>query len=354
MGKNKVIISSLLFSLLLTGNNMIAQDKPDKQPGLNPQQKSLVTIAALAASGQLDSLERGLHAGLDAGLTVNEIKETLVQLYAYCGFPRSLNAITRFMKVMDERKAKGIQDPNGKSIILSVDKPGKYERGHKVLSELTKMPQLKPAPGFGEFAPRLDAFLKEHLFADIFDSKVLSYQQRELVTVAALAAMPGTEGQLQSHLKIALNVGVTKEQLLQVTTLTEKNINRTQANILRKLLDTPEIPILSDNIMVRISEIEIVPEFLEEYKQILQTEASASVLKEPGVIAIFPMYQKENPTQVRIVEIYADQQSYKKHLETTHFQHYKSSTLKMVKALKLIDMNGVDIESMPMIFGKIK
>ena len=110
---------------------------------------------------------------------------------------------------------------------------------------------------------------------------------------------------------------------------------------------------ISQDMMVRISEIEIVPEFLEEYKQILKTEASASVIKEPGVIAIFPMYQKENPTQVRIIEIYADKASYQNHLKTPHFQHYKTSTLKMVKALKLIDMDGIDFETMPLIFAKM-
>jgi 4-carboxymuconolactone decarboxylase len=69
----------------------------------------------------------------------------------------------------------------------------------KVLETLIKTPQAKPAPGFGEFAPRIDAFLKEHLFADIFNSDVLSYQRRELTTISALSAMQGVEPQLQSN-----------------------------------------------------------------------------------------------------------------------------------------------------------
>jgi len=97
------------------------------------------------------------------------------------------------------------------------------------LETLTKTPQAKPAPGFGEFAPRIDAFLKEHLFADIFDSNVLTYQQRELATISALAAMTGVEGQLQSHLKMGMNTGLTGNQLLQVFDLIEKNIGQQQA-----------------------------------------------------------------------------------------------------------------------------
>jgi 4-carboxymuconolactone decarboxylase len=106
--------------------------------------------------------------------------------------------------------------------------------------------------------------------------------------------------------------------------------------------------------MVRISEIEIVPEFLAEYNAILKEEAAASVKKEPGVVAIFPMYIKEQPNQIRIVEIYADSAAYQSHLKTPHFQHYKTTTFKMVKALKLIDMNAIDSQTMPEIFKKLK
>ena len=106
--------------------------------------------------------------------------------------------------------------------------------------------------------------------------------------------------------------------------------------------------------IVRMSEIEILPEHLEEYKAILQEEAEASVRLEKGVISIFPMYQKENPTQVRILEIYADRQAYESHLKTPHFQKYKTTTLKMVKSLKLVDMDGIDVPTMTKIFRKMK
>lgn len=106
--------------------------------------------------------------------------------------------------------------------------------------------------------------------------------------------------------------------------------------------------------MIRISEIEIFPADLEEYSAILKEEAAASVKLEPGVISIFPMYQKENPTQIRILEIYANREAYESHLKTSHFQHYKTSTLKMVKSLKLIDMNALDSQTMVEIFRKLK
>ena len=105
-------------------------------------------------------------------------------------------------------------------------------------------------------------------------------------------------------------------------------------------------------IMVRVSEIEIVSSYVDDYKAILKEEAAASVRLEPGVIAIFPMYQKENPTQVRILEIYANREAYESHLQTSHFQKYKTTTLRMVKSLKLVDMGVVDAETMSRIFRK--
>ncbi len=106
--------------------------------------------------------------------------------------------------------------------------------------------------------------------------------------------------------------------------------------------------------MVRISEIEVHAEHLEKYKAILKEEAEASVRLEPGVIAIFPMYQGKKITEFRILEMYADRQAYEAHLKTPHFQEYKTTTLHMVKSLKLVDMQALDAPTMAMIFAKMK
>jgi len=105
--------------------------------------------------------------------------------------------------------------------------------------------------------------------------------------------------------------------------------------------------------IVRLSEIEIAPEYLEEYVAILKKESAASVRLEPGVISIFPMSQQDHPTQVRILEIYANRAAYESHLQTPHFQEYKTTTLKMVKSLKLVDMRALDAESMSALFRKL-
>jgi quinol monooxygenase YgiN len=109
----------------------------------------------------------------------------------------------------------------------------------------------------------------------------------------------------------------------------------------------------SDNMMIRISEIEIDPNYLDEYLAILKEEAEASVRLEPGVISIYPMSQIETPIEIRILEIYANKEAYEAHLQTPHFKHYKTTTLKTVKSLKLVDMNALDEQTMPTIFRKL-
>lgn len=110
----------------------------------------------------------------------------------------------------------------------------------------------------------------------------------------------------------------------------------------------------SGEMMIRISEIEIDSDFLDQYITILKEESEASIRLEPGVISIYPMYQRDTPTEIRILEIYANKEAYESHLQTPHFKHYKTATLGMVKSLKLIDMEAIDSATMPKIFNKIR
>jgi quinol monooxygenase YgiN len=106
--------------------------------------------------------------------------------------------------------------------------------------------------------------------------------------------------------------------------------------------------------MVRISEIQVHREHLEQYKAVLKEEAEASIRLEPGVIAIVPMFQRESDTEFRILEIYANRQAYESHLKTPHFQKYKFTTTRMVKSLKLVDMQSIDAKSMISMFKKME
>jgi 4-carboxymuconolactone decarboxylase len=180
---------------------------------LSGKQQSIAPIAAAMAVGDMARLDAALNRGLDAGLTVSDVKEILVQLYAYTGFPRSLNALGELMKVLEARKQRGTHDPPGRE-------PAAIPEGRELLAmgtaNQTKLIGAAVKGPLFDFAPAIDDFLKRHLFGDIFARDNLDWQSRELATVGALAALPGVESQLLSHVSVSMNVGLTASQLRQV------------------------------------------------------------------------------------------------------------------------------------------
>ena len=187
---------------------------------LSIRQQNIVAIAATTACGDLENLKISLARGLDSGMTVNEIKEVLVHAYAYCGFPRSLRALQTFMEVLDNRKAQGITDTVGHDASPVSDNRDKYTRGAELLEKLSGAPVDAPKTGYAAFAPVIEQFLKEHLFCDIFERDVLTWQERELATVSILASLgKGVEPMLRSHSAICLRQGITEGQLRQMTNL---------------------------------------------------------------------------------------------------------------------------------------
>jgi 4-carboxymuconolactone decarboxylase len=201
---------------------------------LSARQQAIVPIAALAAAGDIARLGAALNQGLDAGLTVSEVKEVLVQLYAYAGFPRSLNALAELMKVLEARKLRGIQDPSGRAPSRAIP------NGEALLAAGTaNQTKLVGAPVRGplyEFAPAIDEYLKTHLFGAIFERDNLDWQSRELATVSMLSALPGTEAQLQSHMRVSMNVGLTANQLRQVAQVLADRVDAESARRAREAL----------------------------------------------------------------------------------------------------------------------
>jgi alkylhydroperoxidase/carboxymuconolactone decarboxylase family protein YurZ len=181
---------------------------------LSSKQQAIPLIAAFMATSDMPSLNAALNQGLDAGLTISETREILVQLYAYVGFPRSLNALNELMTVVQARKQRGIEDAPGRE-------PGRaIPTGDDLLAAGTaNQTTISGGPVKGpvfEFAPVINRFLQTHLFGDIFERDNLDWQSRELATVGALAATPGVESQLRSHLLASLRVGLSAAQLHQV------------------------------------------------------------------------------------------------------------------------------------------
>lgn len=109
---------------------------------------------------------------------------------------------------------------------------------------------------------------------------------------------------------------------------------------------------MTNDLIVRIAEIEVNEGYLEEYLAAAHNVGTKSVESEPGVICIFPMQVKDSPNTIRIVEIYRDDEAYQAHLQTSHFLEYKQGTLHMVKSLQLVATEPLAQEAMPLIFKK--
>jgi quercetin dioxygenase-like cupin family protein/alkylhydroperoxidase/carboxymuconolactone decarboxylase family protein YurZ len=204
---------------------------------LTPQQQALIPVAAFTANGNIAKLEPALNQALDAGMTVNEVREVLVQMYAYAGFPRTLNGINTMIAVLEKRKASGIKDVIGKEASPLPADMDKNAYGNTVRNELTGQDLTQNPAAYAQFAPVVDDFLKEHLFADIFARDVLSRQERELATISALAALPGTDAQLTSHLKITLHTGLSQDQLEGYVAVLRQQVSAASAMRAQALLD---------------------------------------------------------------------------------------------------------------------
>ena len=233
MDKEITAFLTVIFTAMF-GFATISEAQTMKNEGLNAKQEKIVTIAAFTANGNLQKLKTALNEGLDAGLTVNEIKEVLVQMYAYAGFPRSLNAIDTFIGVLEEREQRGIKDELGKEPSSMPANKSSIELGSEIQTRLIGA----PATGkYITFAPAIDKFLKGHLFGDIFGRDNLDFQSREIATISALANIEGVNSQLQAHFNIGFNVGLTEAQMRSLISVLEAKVGKKEANNANEILN---------------------------------------------------------------------------------------------------------------------
>ena len=171
----------------------------------------LCACAAWEARGNLQRLEPAIHAALDEGVRVNELKDAFAQLYAYTGFPRSLNALNLLERLLSERKESGIVDDEGKPF----QRPAAWDDAALALHFGTEMQTRDEGgtPWDYTFCPQADYYMKSHLFGDIYACNQFTPAERELLTVAALSAMDGVEPQFEGHKECAVFMGNTKEQV---------------------------------------------------------------------------------------------------------------------------------------------
>ena len=225
-------ILALAATMLVACTTKQSNTKDMNQLSFTTEQAACMSaIACNEAKGDLVALESAIHGGLKAELTVSQIKEALSQLYAYTGFPRSLNALGVLQKIVNGKSSNDKWEEGSEASPL----PSDYD----ALKEGTRVQtQLTGKPFDYAFAPATDYYLKAHLFGDIFARDNLTYADRELVTVSALSGLQGVEPQLKAHIAGARNMGVTEEQLQGIVVALAANGLLDEAGRLAGLLET--------------------------------------------------------------------------------------------------------------------
>jgi alkylhydroperoxidase/carboxymuconolactone decarboxylase family protein YurZ len=215
MRRRTVLAAAISLGATAGCAQTLQQERPTMTTSALPlRQHTIAPIGAAAAIGDIPLLTQALNDGLDAGLSISDAREILVQLYAYAGFPRSLNALGELMKTLDDRKKRGIQDVEGRAPSRAAPK------GDALMAAGTaNQTKLSGAPVTGalfDFAPAINDYLRAHLFGDIFERDNLDWQSRELATVSMLSTLQGVDSQLQAHVRISMNTGLTEGQLRQL------------------------------------------------------------------------------------------------------------------------------------------
>ena len=186
----------------------------------------LCACAAWAAKGDLEHLETAIPQALDHGVTINELKDAFAQLYAYAGFPRSLNALGVLEKILNDQMVneKMTKWSWGKPFV----RPAVWDDAGEALRIGTAMQTRDEGgtPWDYTFCPQADYYMKSHLFGDIYASDQLTPAVRELVTVAALSAMDGVTPQFEGHKECAVFMGNTPEQVAELCRWLEKHIKQ--------------------------------------------------------------------------------------------------------------------------------
>ncbi len=96
---------------------------------------------------------------------------------------------------------------------------------------------------------------------------------------------------------------------------------------------------------VQVAEIEVDPAQLDAYRAAVQEQIDAAIQKEPGVLVLYAVSEKDDPNRVKVFEIYRDRRAYEAHLGSEHFRKYKSTVEKMVKSLKLVQATPIALGS---------
>jgi len=187
--------------------------------GLDLKSKEIAVVAALTAMGTAQpQLRVHIHGALNTGSSISEVKEVILQMSVYSGFPSCINGMNALKEVLGERRAHGINDAIGKSPEASTQSD-RLQRGEEELSRLDNQQAGRLRTAFNDFSPELVRFTLEYGYADIFSRNNLDKKHRQIATIAALAALGNAQPQLKFHINGGLNIGLTVDEIREIMLL---------------------------------------------------------------------------------------------------------------------------------------
>jgi len=185
---------------------------------LDLKSKEIAVVAALTAMGNATpQLKVHLNGALNTGSSINEVKEVILQMSVYSGFPSSINAMNALKAVLGERKNHGLNDEEGEH--PSAVSSDRLSVGEHELSQLDSSQAERLRSVYGKLSPELVRFTLEYGYGDIFSRDNLSKTHRQIATIAALAALGTAQPQLKFHINAGLNIGITENEIKEIMLL---------------------------------------------------------------------------------------------------------------------------------------
>ncbi len=187
--------------------------------GLDLKSKEIAVVAALTAMGTAQpQLKVHINGALNTGSSINEIKEVILQMSVYSGFPSCINGMNSLKDVLKERQENGITDNNGNSA-TNTGETDRLKVGEEELSKLDSLQVERLKNIYDDFSPELVRFTLEYGYGDIFSRDNLSKKHRQIATIAALTALGNAQPQLKFHINSGINIGLTKENVEDIMLL---------------------------------------------------------------------------------------------------------------------------------------
>lgn len=187
--------------------------------GLDLKSKEIAVVAALTAMGTAQpQLKVHINGALNTGSSINEVKEVILQMSVYSGFPSCINGMNALKEVLKERQEHGIKDTVGK-IASKNTQTDRLALGEQKLTQLDSLQVDRLKNAYNDFSPDLVKLTLEFGYADIFSRDNLDPKYRQIATISALTAMGNAQPQLKFHINAGLNIGLSVENIKEIMLL---------------------------------------------------------------------------------------------------------------------------------------